>query len=221
LEFRTSDLCRLGLVNPRFFRHNELLEVLETFDVDADHITQVVRIRRKADMPSNVELQRREAELTSRYNLSYFHVIRRDDGKREFTALIKQRTSAALQGILRRMKLEAFLTLPTILMEDDSIISLCAKEDEMPRILALLEQMKMPFRVRSLTDYAPPSAKWGRDLTERQREILKLALELGYYEVPARVTLTGLAEVVGISKAAMSKILRRAEGRVLRSLMEG
>jgi predicted DNA binding protein len=44
---------------------------------------------------------------------------------------------------------------------------------------------------------------------------------MGYYEVPARTSLTRLARVVGISKAAMSKILRRAEGRVLRSLIHG
>lgn len=221
LAFRTSDLCRVGLINSRFFEHNELLEVLETFDVDEEHITQVVRVRRKADMPTEEELQRRESELISRYNLSYFQVIDRDEDRREFTALIKQRTSAALQGILRDMKVEAFPTLPTVLRWDVSIVSLCAKEDEMPRILTVMRQMDLPFTMRSLTDYTPPTQAWARKLTPRQREILKLALEMGYYEVPARTSLTRLAEVVGISKAAMSKILRRAEGRVLRSLMEG
>ncbi len=220
LAFRTSDLSELGVLNPRFFLHNEYLEVLETFDIDERHITQIVRIRRRSHMPDEEELKEREEELLSRYNLSYFQVLRRDEGRKEFTALIKQKTAAALQGILRELRLEAFPTLPTVLGERECIISFCAKEDELGRVLKVLKDLRLPFEVRSLVEYVPPAVDWAKGLTERQKETLRLALELGYYEVPGRISLTDLAKVVGISKAAMSKSLRKAEGRILRSLIE-
>ncbi len=219
LSFNTDDLCDLGLLNPRFFLHNEFLEVLDTFDIDEEYITQTVRIRRKSDMPDEEEVREREAELLSRYNLDYFRVLARDETRKEFTALIKQRTTRVLAGILKELHLEAFPSIPTLIREDESIISFCADEDDLGRVLKILQNMNLPFNVKSLSRYVPPTTEWATGLTERQREILRLALESGYYEVPARISVTGLANVVGISKAAMSKNLRRAEGRVLRSLI--
>ena len=46
-------------------------------------------------------------------------------------------------------------------------------------------------------------------LTDVQRETLRAALELGYFEVPRRVTLVELAEELGISDTAASQRLRR------------
>ncbi|MFQ5838982.1 MAG: helix-turn-helix domain-containing protein [Thermoplasmata archaeon] len=195
--------------------------MLEIFDIDEEYITQIVRVRRRADAPDEGKLEEREQVLLSRYNLSYFQVLRRDEKSREFTALIKQRTSRALQGILRQLRLDAFPTLPTIIEEEESLVSFCAKEDELAKILEVLQGVRLPFEVKSLGEYIPPASGGATYLTDRQREILRLALELGYYEVPARVSLTKLAKVVGISKAAMSKSLRRAEGRVLKSMIYG
>ncbi|MCJ2519381.1 MAG: helix-turn-helix domain-containing protein [Candidatus Thermoplasmatota archaeon] len=195
--------------------------MLETFDVDERHITQIVRVRRRSSMPDDGELKENEAELLSRYNLSYFQVLRRDEERREFTALIKQKTNRTLEDILRELHLDVFPTFPIIIREDESIMSLCAKQDELGKVLKVLQRIELPFEVRSLGEYTPPVSEWGGSITERQREVLRLALELGYYEVPARTNLTDLAKVIGISKAAMSKNLRRAEGRVLSSLIHG
>jgi len=48
------------------------------------------------------------------------------------------------------------------------------------------------------------------DLTERQMEILKLAYKLGYFEEDRRITLTELAEKLGVSAPTLEEILRRA-----------
>ncbi len=221
LAFRTKDLFDRGLLAPRFFRHNASLEVLETFDVDAEHVTMIVRVRRKRDAPQVVALEEKKADLLSRYSLDYFQVLRTNEEGREFIALIKQRTSRALQGIIAGLSMEAFPTSPTILREDETIVSLCARDDDLAQVLDLLRPLQLPFTVRSTGRYKSPATPWTADLTERQREILRLALESGYYEVPARISLTDLAKAVGISKAAMSKGLRRAEGRILRALIYG
>ena len=53
------------------------------------------------------------------------------------------------------------------------------------------------------------------DLTEEQRETLRLALDEGYFDVPRRINLTELAARLGISDSAVSQRLRRAIGTVL------
>ena len=60
---------------------------------------------------------------------------------------------------------------------------------------------------------APLSGNWQQtdvQLTEEQREALRLALQRGYYEEPRATDLAALAEEVGISRQAYSARLRRA-----------
>lgn len=53
------------------------------------------------------------------------------------------------------------------------------------------------------------------DLTETQRETLRIALEEGYFDVPRRINLLELAERLGISDSAVSQRLRRGVSAVL------
>lgn len=49
-----------------------------------------------------------------------------------------------------------------------------------------------------------------QELTERQREILRIALEYGYYEEDSRMSLTDLAKVLDMAPSSLSEILRRS-----------
>lgn len=55
-------------------------------------------------------------------------------------------------------------------------------------------------------------------LTDRQREILEMAVEAGYYEEPRQVTYDDLAERLGRSPATVGEHLRKIEGKILREL---
>lgn len=54
-----------------------------------------------------------------------------------------------------------------------------------------------------------------RKLTRRQREILLRAIEEGYYDYPRKVTLSELAERLGISKSYLSETLMKVESKLL------
>ncbi|SDQ44499.1 helix-turn-helix domain-containing protein [Natronobacterium texcoconense] len=54
-----------------------------------------------------------------------------------------------------------------------------------------------------------------RELTATERETLRLAIDTGYYDVPRSATLGDLADALEVSDAAVSKTLRRAEGKLL------
>ncbi len=53
-------------------------------------------------------------------------------------------------------------------------------------------------------------------LTERQAEVVDLAIEEGYYEVPRRCSITRLAELLDVSKSTVSGVLHRAESKLVR-----
>jgi predicted DNA binding protein len=52
-------------------------------------------------------------------------------------------------------------------------------------------------------------------LTERQAEVLALALKEGYYESPKRIYLAGLSKKLQISPSTLGEILKRAERTVI------
>lgn len=52
-------------------------------------------------------------------------------------------------------------------------------------------------------------------LTDRQREVVDVALERGYYDSPRDCTLTALAEHLDVNKSAVSRVLHRAEGKII------
>jgi predicted DNA binding protein len=58
-------------------------------------------------------------------------------------------------------------------------------------------------------------------LTDRQREVVDLAAEEGYYETPRDCTLTDLATLLDVDKSVVSRILHRAEGRLVAAYRSG
>ncbi|WP_423747550.1 helix-turn-helix domain-containing protein (plasmid) [Haladaptatus sp. SPP-AMP-3] len=52
-------------------------------------------------------------------------------------------------------------------------------------------------------------------LTERQRELLKLAIDLGYYDVPRQVGLREIADEIDLSVATVGEHLQKIEARIL------
>ncbi|ELY59335.1 helix-turn-helix domain-containing protein [Natronococcus jeotgali] len=57
------------------------------------------------------------------------------------------------------------------------------------------------------------------ELTERQREVLTLAVEYGYYDLPRETTTKAIAEEVEVSRRTVEDHLRRAERKLLTSLV--
>ncbi|MEF8801973.1 MAG: helix-turn-helix domain-containing protein [Halapricum sp.] len=58
-------------------------------------------------------------------------------------------------------------------------------------------------------------------LTEKQREAVYHAQEMGYYDPDSDVSQSEFAERIGISTSALSQRLQRAEGNILRQLSLG
>lgn len=59
-----------------------------------------------------------------------------------------------------------------------------------------------------------------RLLTQRQREVFDIAVREGFYDIPRRVSLTELAELLGIAKSTLSAQLQRIESTIMHTFTE-
>jgi len=55
----------------------------------------------------------------------------------------------------------------------------------------------------------------GEKITVRQEQVMRKALELGYYDYPRKIRQKKLAEACGLSSSALSELLRRAERNMM------
>jgi predicted DNA binding protein len=68
-------------------------------------------------------------------------------------------------------------------------------------------------------DREPIARRW--DLTDAQEEAVRVAWELGYFDLPRAVTASDVAAELGISKSAFLERLRRAQSSLFGSLFGG
>ena len=81
----------------------------------------------------------------------------------------------------------------------------------------LLDAAGVAFDLEYVREFEPDA---DGPLTDRQREVLLAARELGYYDVPRTATLTEVAGALGIAKATASDTLHRAESHVVDIFVE-
>ena len=75
------------------------------------------------------------------------------------------------------------------------------------------------FAVEQAGQYSPDREDILSILTERQHEVFETAIQEGYYEIPREATHEDIADALGCAPITVDEHLRKAESRVLSSLM--
>nr|WP_238717412.1 helix-turn-helix domain-containing protein [Natronorubrum halophilum] len=73
--------------------------------------------------------------------------------------------------------------------------------------------------LEGIGEYHPDMRQLASLLTDRQQELLELAIDEGYYEMPRRATLRDLADQVNISAGTIGEHLRKIETKVITELV--
>ena len=214
----TQVLEDFGILSGSFFRNNESIDILQTFAVRPQVLALVVRVRRRGPF-KDLETIRREARaLVRRYRLARFELMSANRDRGEYVAWIEWKIPKAVQEALGT---EGGIIPLRVVREaiGSARVSLLLSDGVLPRIRSLLDQFGGRNWLRAVRGV--PAERWDpwTTLTRRQRELLSLAFQLGYYESPAKVSLDRLGQLVGISRAAFSKHLRRAEKKVLETVV--
>ncbi len=81
---------------------------------------------------------------------------------------------------------------------------------EIRRLMARLRRARCQAEVVKLTPLDEREL-----LTSRQREIIMMAFERGFFETPRRVKLKDLSKLTGVSQATLSEVLRKGQKRIV------
>lgn len=121
-------------------------------------------------------------------------------------------------GLYEFLSESAFPPEFPIVVEDGRFeFELTATREHLQEVRAMFDASPLDYDLLSVVGTADPDAL----LTDRQRELLDVAVRRGYFEVPRECTLAELAEDVGIDKSTASGVLRRGQGRIVKSFLTG
>ncbi|WP_458185548.1 helix-turn-helix domain-containing protein [Haladaptatus sp. NG-WS-4] len=93
-------------------------------------------------------------------------------------------------------------------------LTVVGEEEMVRRAIPELPRSLRP-KLEQTGEYKPQNERLFSVLTERQQEILKTAVEQGYYSVPRRVTHEDLASELECSPSNVGELLRKVEATIL------
>ncbi|MCI4371566.1 MAG: helix-turn-helix domain-containing protein [Thermoplasmata archaeon] len=214
IEVPSTLLVRERVVPEAFFRHNDSAEILRVYAFQPRERVLLVRIVRHGPPRTADEIMRSRERLRRRYRLRDFEILRVEDGGAAYVALLRQTNPRGIETILEDLGAGVTPTTPTVIRRETTTLSFLIDDGTAKRAFALLDDLHVRWRLRSRTSIRHGAAEEG--LTSRQRDTLRLAWDLGYFDIPARVGLDKLAELTGLSRNTVSQHLRRAMRRILR-----
>jgi hypothetical protein len=148
------------------------------------------------------------AAMRGKGALTAMETIRRDDDG----AVVQFETTEPL--LLAPVQASGVpLSLPVDIEDGRARLELTASRD---RIAALGERLD-EFGLAYSLDRLYESVEAASPLTPTQRDLLLAALERGYYDTPRDITLSALADEVGMANSTVSEILHRAEEAVVKA----
>ncbi len=98
--------------------------------------------------------------------------------------------------------------------ESGATMSFVGPQDVIAEQLDEYEQAGVSPDLRRLGGYRGPDRPM-EDLTERQREVLQTAYDMGYYEVPSQATTEEIAAELDLDPSTVAEHLQRAEKNLL------
>lgn len=93
-------------------------------------------------------------------------------------------------------------------------VTLIGEQDAISRATELVPA-DVALQLEGTGEYRPRTDELSTILTDRQREVLGVAVEEGYYEEPRQTTHQEIASAVGLTAGTVGEHLRKAEERIL------
>lgn len=131
---------------------------------------------------------------------------------------IRDATTDALQELFEPITAGGLVVVPPIKYEPDGTVlfSIFGPDDELQDGF---ENISLPIDVtiEAVGGLAGTTATVDALLTDRQREVVKTAVELGYYDIPRTASQEEIATELDCASSTTAEHLRKAEARVLQA----
>ncbi|WP_018257751.1 helix-turn-helix domain-containing protein [Halomicrobium katesii] len=108
------------------------------------------------------------------------------------------------------------LEMPFRLSDGEARWEITAPQERLSALGQQLEEFGIPFHVERVSQHVETEQL----LTGSQLELIRAAVENGYYDTPRDCSLTELASAVGIAKSTCSETLHRAEEKIVKEFVE-
>jgi len=105
---------------------------------------------------------------------------------------------------------------PYVIRDGMLVFTTTTTPDRLSRLGGIFRDLGIPHEVTTITD----SMDAASGLTGRQRQIVRRAIDMGYYDTPRECTLSDLAADLGVATSTASRLLHRAEGQVMKRFAE-
>jgi HTH DNA binding domain len=111
---------------------------------------------------------------------------------------------------------------PDFLDVDRMKVEMIGKEDEIKKLVHYANKWgDNSFKILGLTSVDAKGESLLSKLTSRQRQILLTGYALGYYDVPRRISSDDLSRHLNVDKSTIVEHLRKAERKLIGSIIAG
>lgn len=201
--------------------HEGATLLVEPLDPGRDHDPQTIQITLLGSQQARDDLEALLDEWAGGYE-----EIRRSEESASF--LVEDAHAEGFETVLptiRDLGGEDVIFQPTIGREGWMAVRFLADVEDHPAEFVqacqhALDEEDCGFRLIRFSEFDPETFAGPLEpLTDKQLEVVRVAYSMGYYETPRNCTLEDLAEVFGISKAAVHMRLRGAEEKIIEELV--
>ena len=193
----------------------EILEALRCFKCDVEGLAIICRIRLK-DRNMNIQDLLMGKSLLTNIELLY----KEKDGS--LVVFIEGR-SCVPQPPKDIKPPKMLMTRPPYFLDVDKIkVEMIGKEDEIKKLVHYANKWgDNSFKILGLTSIDTKGESLLSKLTNRQRQMLLTAYALGYYDVPRRISSDDLSRHLNVDKSTIVEHLRKAERKLMGSIIAG
>jgi len=137
-----------------------------------------------------------------------------------FTCVVQVQAPKEMLRTFQEFDLDLIWDTPMGFKGDILTMSVVGEDEELRKLMASID------KIGTVKEMHVQPATFHKDdilagLTDRQKEVLIAAKRYGYYDYPRRMNAEELSKRVGVSKATLVEHLRKAEGRLVTSLLAG
>ncbi len=160
----------------------------------------------------------RIVELFEKHNEAIGHQTTRGDGTVLFHSHFEP--TPLVDRLLDLMEEYEFaLDMPMTFTDDGRLrVTIIANDATISEVFASVPE-DIHFEVERTGEYEAGSGRIFSLLTERQREVLRAAIECGYYREPREATHADVADAIGLTATTVGEHLRRIEATLMNEIV--
>jgi predicted DNA-binding protein YlxM (UPF0122 family) len=158
------------------------------------------------------QIDRLLSVIESHDHITDLSVLQQTEG--EATIQIETMSPPLLQSAAQRSGMP--IEFPVTISNGEATVDATGSHDRLSELGTQLQNIGLEFHV----EYIQERLHTSQLLSEKQQQLVRAAVDHGYYDTPRTCSLTELAEDVGIAKSTCSETLHRAEETMIKQFME-